>query len=76
MKDLLTYILTGITGSEDFKIEETEKDGQIELSISVKPELMGLIIGKGGNTIKAIQTVLRVKGRIENKLIHISVLEN
>jgi uncharacterized protein len=76
MKDLLTYILSGILGETDFVINETETEGQVELEIKAKKESMGLIIGKGGNTIKAIQTLLRVRGRIDNKLVHVSVSES
>ncbi len=75
MKDLLQHILEGITGKKDFEIEETEEEGRLHLNIIVDSDLIGLIIGKGGNTIKAIQNILRIKGSIENKYVHLTVAE-
>ena len=75
MKDLLTFILEGILGKREFEITETEEEGsdRVILSIQAQPEDLGLIIGKGGNTIKAIQTILRVRGRVEDKLVDVTV---
>lgn len=75
-QDLLSYILKEITGTTDFQIEESEDDtGRVVLNVKANPELMGIIIGKGGNTIKAITTVLRVKGRIQDKFVNINIEE-
>lgn len=76
MKELLSFILEEITGGNNFSIEESEVEaGKIVLEVKADPAVMGLIIGKGGNTIKAITTVLRVKGRIEQKFVNINVSE-
>jgi uncharacterized protein len=75
MKELLNFILQKITGKDDFEITESEEEGKITLEVQILPEDMGLVIGKGGNTIKAIQTLLRVKGRIENKFVDLNVRE-
>lgn len=74
MKDLLTYILEGILGNKDFEISEDEDSERTTLSVKTRTEDLGLIIGKGGMTIKAIQTLLRVRGRIDNKLVDVKVL--
>ncbi len=76
MLDLLKYLISEITGKSDFKIEEAEDaEGRIQLTVLAKPEDIGLIIGKGGNTIKSIQNILRIKGTIENKYVHLTVSE-
>ncbi len=75
MQDLLKFILEGITGKKEFEIEETEEEGRLHLNILVNEDLIGLIIGKGGNTIKAIQNILRIKGSIDNKFVHLTVSE-
>jgi len=75
MTDLLKFILEEITGSKDFDISETEEEGRVIIEVKADPANMGLIIGKGGNTIKAIQTLLRVRGRVENKMVSLSVSE-
>ena len=74
MKDLLNFILSETTG-QDCQVEETEENSHVILNVKADPEILGLIIGKGGQTIKAIQTLLRVRGRIENKSVFVNVGE-
>lgn len=76
MEELLKYLLTEISGSNDFTIEKEESDEDIIFNVKVKSELMGLIIGKGGNTIKAIQTILRIKARKEGSRVTVNVSED
>jgi len=75
MKELLKFLLKEITGKENFLIEEAEEQGGITLSVKAEPSDMGLIIGKGGKTIKAIQDILRVKGNLEKKSVYVTVSE-
>lgn len=75
-KELLSFILTEITGNKDITINESEDEsGRVMLEVKADPELLGLIIGKNGNTIKAVTTVLRVKGKILNKFVNINIAE-
>ncbi|MBU0569189.1 KH domain-containing protein [Patescibacteria group bacterium] len=75
MKELLTYILEKLTGKKDIKIEEKKEGDNVYLEIFSDPENIGLIIGKNGNTIKAIQDVLRVRARLENVMVFVNVSE-
>lgn len=75
MEDLLRYLLSEITGEKDFEIEKSETDEGIVLNVKTKPEFMGLIIGKSGNTIKAIQTILRIKARKDGTRVSVNVSE-
>jgi len=75
MKDLLTYLVENLTGNKDFEIEEEEDNGVFVLRIFANPKDLGLIIGKGGQTIKAIQTVVRVRGKLEGKNVNVFVQE-
>ena len=74
MKELLEYILKNILEGKSFEVEESEEDRTI-LKVKASKDDIGLIIGKGGNTVKAIQTLLRVRGRIDNKLVNLTVSE-
>ena len=59
MKALLTAIAQGLVSDPSaVSVEETEKDGQITLSLRVAPNDMGKVIGKQGKIAKAIRTVM------------------
>lgn len=75
MKKLLDFIIKGITGSDDYKIEESVEDNQVRLTINANPEIIGLIIGKGGSTIRSIRNILRIKGTLDKKGVFVEVLE-
>ena len=75
MKQLLEFLVKGISGTEDFEIEETEVEGRTEYVISANPDYVGKIIGKGGKTIKAIRNLLKVRATLEKKAVGLSVIE-
>jgi uncharacterized protein len=75
MKELTEFIVKRIVTEGKYEISESDQEGQTMIEIKASPDTIGLIIGKGGNTIKAIQTLLRVKGRLENKLVSVNVSE-
>lgn len=72
MNDLLSFLLLSITG-KDISVTEIEEEGRTVYEIAPDPETVGLVIGKGGKTIKAIQEVMRVRARKENKFIYIKI---
>ena len=74
MKELLEYIVKGIIDEADFEISEKEDNGQLVLQIKVNPDAAGLLIGKGGQTIKAIQNIISVRARKENKNVFVKVV--
>ncbi len=75
MKDLIKFLIQNITGNTDFEIEEKEDERGSLFVINAKPEIIGLIIGKGGKTIKNIRRIASIKGVLENKSINISIAE-
>lgn len=75
MKELLTFILENILPDKKLTIEEVSEGTRVDLKIVVASDMMGIIIGKGGKTIKAIQDVMRVKGRLEGKNVFVNVVE-
>ncbi len=74
MKSLLEYILKNITESK-FSITETSEGDQVTLTVEAPQDEIGLIIGKHGQTIKALQDLLKVKAKLENKFVSVSVSE-
>lgn len=75
MKDLLTFILKEITKKDDFEIKE-EVDGDfIRFTVLAPKEIMGIIIGREGRTIKSIRNLLKVRATLEKKAVSVSVEE-
>lgn len=75
MKDLLTYIVKGILGSDDFTVEESMNEDKLELTVFVPKEMIGLVIGKQGAMIKAIRNLLRVKATLDGTFVYVNVEE-
>ena len=77
MKDLLEYLVKNIVAQpEAVKIEATETpEGFVNLKLSVAPEDMGMVIGKGGRIIRALRNLVRVKAIKENKRVNVELTE-
>lgn len=76
MKDLLNYIVTNIvTKPESVIIDEQRQDGDVSLNLTVDPSDMGIIIGKNGQTIRAIRKLLTVRAIAENVRVNLQLNE-
>ena len=77
MKDLLTYITKQIVDKpEEVKIEQTEEEENLVLlNLTVAPEDMGKVIGKGGSIINAIRQILLVKAIKQGKRVALKLNE-
>lgn len=73
MKDLLNYILENILKSDDFSVEEVEEANNLTYKIKLPEDKAGLVIGKGGRTIKAIRNLLKVRATLEKKLVYLTI---
>lgn len=76
MKETLTHIIKGIVDSPaDVAIREENVDGIDTFFITVAPEDIGKVIGKGGKVIRAVRNVMKILAMKENKRINISLEE-
>lgn len=76
MKDLLSFIVTSlVTNPEAVQIEERKQNGTIDLNLTVDPKDMGLVIGKNGQTIRAIRKLLTVRAIAENVRVNLQLVE-
>lgn len=76
MKDLLSYIVTNlVTKPEAVSIDEQSEAGNVNLNLIVDPSDMGLIIGKNGQTIRAIRKLLTVRAIAENVRVNLTLAE-
>ncbi len=77
MKDLLEYIVKNfVSNPEAVNIEENIQDNTVNLSLRVAPEDMGMVIGKGGQTIHAIRKLLTVRAIAENIRVNLQLEES
>ena len=73
MKKILTFIIKNITGSDKFEVSEIDEDGRVTLEVNADKDIVGLIIGKEGKTIKNIRRILSVKAAMNNQAVNITV---
>lgn len=76
MKELLDYIVKALVSKPDaVVIDESESPEGVVLTLTVAPEDMGMIIGKGGQTIKAIRKLLITRAMAENLKVNLQLTE-
>ena len=72
----LRYVLESLVEDVDeLQVESVEDDLGILHTIKVSERDMGKLIGKGGQTIKALRTLLRIIGSNSSKRVNLKVLE-
>lgn len=76
MKDLLDFIVKNlVTKPEAVLVDEQKEEGNVNLMLTVDPSDMGIIIGKGGQTIRAIRKLLTVRAIAENIRVNLQLAE-
>ena len=75
-QQFLEYVVKALVDHpEDVKIVRTIDEMGVLLTLTVHPEDMGKIIGRSGNTAKAIRTLLRVAGMKANARVNLKINE-
>ncbi len=76
MKDLVLYIVKGIVSNPDaVDVVEENNSGDVNLLLSVDPADMGVVIGRSGQTIKAIRKILTVRAMADNVRVNLQINE-
>lgn len=74
--EFLKYVLEAICEDlDELKIEARKDDLGILLVIQVSERDMGKLIGKGGQTVKALRTLLRIVGGNAKERVNVKILE-
>ena len=77
MKDLVLYLVKQIVSHPDeVAVEELGEEGNIDLVLSLNPEDYGMVIGKKGQTIKALRKILIVRAMHEGVRINLRLAED
>lgn len=63
MKQVLEYIARNLVDDPDaVQVTEVQTEGTLILKLSVAPDDVGKVIGRGGRTARAIRDVVRAAG--------------
>src|SRR5665811_385093 len=75
-KEFLEYVVKALVDNpNDVKIDRTLDEMGVLISLTVNPADMGKIIGRMGNTAKAIRTLLRIIGMKNNARVNLKINE-
>ena len=76
MKELIEFIVKNlVTNPEGVIVEEERNNGEVNLILTVDPQDMGIVIGKNGQTIKAIRRLITVRAIAENVKVNLRLNE-
>jgi uncharacterized protein len=72
----LEYVIKALVDNpNDVKINRTVDEMGVLMTLDVNPVDMGKVIGRSGNTAKAIRTLLRVVGMKNNSRVNLKINE-
>lgn len=72
----LEYVVKELVDNpSDVKVTRTVDEMGVLLTLDINAEDMGKIIGRSGNTAKAIRTILRVVGMKNNARVNLKINE-
>ena len=75
-KVFLEYVVKALVDNpNDVKVDRTVDEMGVLISLTVNPTDMGKIIGRMGNTAKAIRTLLRIIGMKNNARVNLKINE-
>ncbi|MDO8504068.1 MAG: KH domain-containing protein [bacterium] len=74
MQELIEFLVEQITGKK-LAVEKTESEGLEVYTIKSPKDLMGILIGKSGRTIRAIRALARTRAIVDNKSISVQLEE-
>lgn len=72
---LLSMVKAVVSNPDDVKAERTVDERGVLITLDVNPEDMGSVIGRRGQTARAIRTLLRVVGAKNNARVNLKINE-
>ncbi len=75
-QEFLEFVVKALVDHpEGVEVERSVDEMGVLLTLKVSPEDMGQIIGRSGNTARAIRTLLRVVGAKNNARVNLKIYE-
>ncbi len=60
---------------DDVRVEAVEDDRQVVLNLYVHDEDLGKVIGKHGRTAKALRTLIKAAGSLEDRNVTVEIVD-
>lgn len=60
---------------DDVRVETVEEDRQTVLNLHVHDEDLGKVIGKHGRTAKALRTLIKAAGSLEDRNVTVEIVD-
>ena len=75
-QEFLEYVVKSIVNkSDDVKVERTVDERGVLLTLHVNPEDMGYVIGREGQTARALRILLKIVGAKGNARVNMKIYE-
>lgn len=75
MKELVEYVVKALADHpEEVTLTEQENEDAVLMELKIAPDDLGKIIGKNGNTINAIRTILQAAASSHKKRAKLDVV--
>ena len=76
MRDLVLWLAQELVErKDDVQVETIERDRSTVFELTVDPDDLGRVIGRGGRTAKAFRTILDAAARREGKRAVLDILD-
>lgn len=76
MRDLVLWLVRELVENKDaVKVDALERDRSNVYELTVAPDDLGRVIGRGGKTAKALRTVIDFAARREGKRAVLDILD-
>ena len=75
-QEFVEYIVRGIVGHpDDVVTERTVDEMGVLITLKINPEDMGYVIGRQGQTARAIRTLLKIVGAKSNARVNLKIFD-
>ena len=75
-QEFVEYIIKGIVNNpEDVRTERTIDERGVLITLHINPDDMGYVIGRSGQTARAVRTLLKIVGAKNNARVNLKIYE-
>jgi len=75
-QSFIEYVVKSVVNHpEDVKVERTVDERGVLLTLHINPEDMGYVIGRDGQTARALRILLKIVGAKENARVNLKIYE-